>query len=70
MNEREAEADTRVAIAVRHRTLPCRSVAHHATTAPSVTKEVEIDGSNRHGVSRDNALIKCHESAPLCASAV
>lgn len=31
-------------------------------------EEVENGGCNS-GVGRDNALIKCHESAPLCASA-
>lgn len=38
--------------------------------APRLRRVVERTAGERvRGVSRDNALIKCHESAPLCASA-
>lgn len=62
--DREEETGVRVAIAVHHRTAaPPRGAARRTTSYEETQKTMGVSGS------RDNALIKCHESAPLYASA-
>lgn len=53
------------------RTKRCRVTRVAICGAPRLRsrRERRVNEYGRRGVSCDNALIKCHESAPLCASA-